>query len=181
MRDLAKPVLLSVGRVAPEKNLEAFLDANVPGTKVVVGDGPALARLRTGYTKVHFLGKLEGENLAAAYRSADCFVFPSKTDTFGLVVMRSLACGAPVAAYPVQGPIDILGPNGRGGEGNLVQPAGALDDDLETAIREALGVDRRAASRLGETFSWERATDLFEEAMRAAATTPKDADALVPT
>ncbi len=161
MRDLPKPVLLSVGRVSPEKNLEAFLDANVTGTKVVVGDGPALARLRANYPQVVFLGKLMGEDLAAAYRSADCFVFPSKTDTFGLVVIEALACGTPVAAYPVQGPIDILGPDGRGTGTPLAPPAGAVCDDLEQAIAMALTVDRAAAVSLAETFTWEHATDLF--------------------
>jgi glycosyltransferase involved in cell wall biosynthesis len=161
MRDLPKPVLLSVGRVAPEKNLEAFLDAKVPGTKVVVGDGPALEKLRSAYPRAVFLGKLTGEELAAAYRSADCFVFPSKTDTFGLVVIEALACGTPVAAYPVQGPIDILGPEGRGPAGSLSEPAGALGDDLDRTIVEALSVRRECAAVLGASFTWEHATDLF--------------------
>jgi glycosyltransferase involved in cell wall biosynthesis len=161
MRDLPRPVLLSVGRVAPEKNLEVFLDARVPGTKVVVGDGPALARLRADYPDVHFLGKLVGEDLAAAYRSADCFVFPSKTDTFGLVVIEALACGTPVAAYPVQGPVDILGPDGRGTGALLAAPAGAVSDDLDEAIAKALLADRSDAVSLGETFTWQHATDLF--------------------
>ncbi len=161
MRDLPRPILLSVGRMAPEKNLEAFLDAQVAGTKVVVGDGPALARLRASYPEVVFLGRLMGEDLAAAYRSADCFVFPSKTDTFGLVVIEALACGTPVAAYPVQGPIDILGPDGRGTGAVVAAPAGAVCDSLEQAIAEALLVDRADAISLAETFTWEYATDLF--------------------
>ena len=147
--------------MAPEKNLEAFLDAQVAGTKVVVGDGPALARLRASYPEVVFLGRLMGEDLAAAYRSADCFVFPSKTDTFGLVVIEALACGTPVAAYPVQGPIDILGPDGRGTGAVVAAPAGAVCDSLEQAIAEALLVDRADAISLAETFTWEYATDLF--------------------
>ena len=114
MLGLPGPVLLNVGRVAAEKNLEAFLDAPVPGTKVVVGDGPALAALQRRYPKAVFLGALAGEELASAYRAADCFVFPSRTDTFGLVIIEALACGVPVAAYPVAGPIDILGGEAAG-------------------------------------------------------------------
>ena len=109
MTALPGPVLLNVGRVAAEKNLEAFLQAKVPGNKVVVGEGPALATLQRKYPQVLFLGSLSGEELATAYRAADCFVFPSRTDTFGLVVIEALACGVPVAAYPVSGPVDILG------------------------------------------------------------------------
>lgn len=168
MRNLPKPVLLSVGRVAPEKNLEALLDADVPGTKVVVGDGPALARLRARYPEALFLGKLLGEELAAAYRSADCFVFPSKTDTFGLVVIEALACGTPVAAYPVQGPIDILGPDGRGTAESLSTAAGVLCNDLGTAIESACRIERGSAARLGEAYTWERATDLFVQVLSQA-------------
>ena len=157
-----------MGRVSPEKNLEAFLEAQVPGTKVVVGDGPALDRLRARYPEAHFLGKLLGEELAAAYRSADCFVFPSRTDTFGLVVIEALACGMPVAAYPVQGPIDILGPDGRGACGTLSEAAGVLNEDLGTAIEQACQIDRKAAAMLGETYTWERATDLFVEVLSQA-------------
>ena len=182
MRDLPKPVLLSVGRVAPEKNLEAFFDAKVAGTKVVVGDGPALAKLRASYPEVYFLGKLVGEDLAAAYRSADCFVFPSKTDTFGLVVIEALACGTPVAAYPVQGPIDILGSDGRGGAAHLPSPAGVLDHDLDRAIEQACLIERKAAAMLGETYTWEHATDLFASVLGdvLAASTAPAAPALEP-
>lgn len=168
MRDLPQPVLLSVGRVAPEKNLEAFLDAKAPGTKVVVGDGPALERLRAAYPDAVFLGKLTGEDLAAAYRSADCFVFPSRTDTFGLVVIEALACGTPVAAYPVQGPIDILGPDGRGPGSALPKPAGALSENLAAAISDALAVERGHAAMLGASYTWEHATDLFLKALGEA-------------
>jgi len=168
MKDLPRPVLLSVGRVAPEKNLEAFLDAKVPGTKVVVGDGPDLDKLRAHHPEARFLGKLEGDELASAYRSADCFVFPSMTDTFGLVVIEALACGVPVAAYPVPGPVDILGRDGRGSDDRVPEPAGALGEDLEDAIARALLVDRDAAARLGERFSWEHATDLFVAALLGA-------------
>ncbi len=157
---LPGPILLNVGRVAPEKNLAAFLEADVPGTKVVVGDGPALAELQQRHPQAVFLGPLAGEALAAAYRSADCFVFPSRTDTFGMVVIEALASGCPVAAYPVAGPIDILGPDGAG--------AGALDEDLAAAIRRALQLDRKDAAALGARFSWEVATDQFLDAIERA-------------
>lgn len=168
MAALPGPVLLNVGRVAPEKNLEAFLDVDVPGSKVVVGDGPALEGLRRRYPQVLFLGALAGEELASAYRAADCFVFPSLTDTFGLVVIEALACGVPVAAFPVTGPIDILGMDGLGAEELLDRPAGAVDRSLEHAIKRALGVGREAAARLGALYSWERATDQFLTTIAAA-------------
>jgi glycosyltransferase involved in cell wall biosynthesis len=169
--DLARlrgPVLLNVGRVAAEKNLRAFLDADVSGSKVVVGDGPALASLKRRYPHVLFLGALTGGALAGAYRAADCFVFPSLTDTFGLVVIEALACGLPVAGFPVSGPIDILGADGRGAEQRMPQAAGVLDRDLARAIDGALAVDRGAAASLGSRFSWSRATDQFEQALTFA-------------
>jgi glycosyltransferase involved in cell wall biosynthesis len=168
MAALPGPVLLNVGRVAAEKNLEAFLDTPAFGSKVVVGDGPALAALRRKYPQVLFLGALSGDALASAYRAADCFVFPSRTDTFGLVVIEALACGTPVAAYPVSGPIDILGADGRGVDQPLPQPAGVLDGSLELAIDGALAVERGAAASLGSRYSWDRATDQFEKAITFA-------------
>lgn len=161
MAALPGPILLNVGRVAPEKNLEAFLDADVAGSKVVVGDGPALESLRRRYPRVTFLGALSGEELASAYRTADCFVFPSLTDTFGLVIIEALACGVPVAAFPVTGPIDILGVDGCGVEARFDRPAGAVDRSLELAMARALTVGRDDAARLGALYSWERATDQF--------------------
>ena len=113
LADLQRPILLSVGRVAIEKNLESFLDAPVAGTKVVVGEGPALAQLQKQYPDAIFMGSF-GSELAQAYAAADVFVFPSKTDTFGLVMIEALACGVPVAGYPVPGPLDIIGAEGRG-------------------------------------------------------------------
>lgn len=175
MRDLPRPVLLNVGRVAPEKNLEAFLDAPIAGTKVIVGDGPALEALRVHYPDAVFLGNLAGEDLAAAYRSADCFVFPSLTDTFGLVVIEALACGVPVAAFPVTGPLDILGRDGRGADNSLDQPVGALDDDLCTAIETALRCDRQATADHGATHTWEHATDLFLDGIAGAAAPTREA------
>lgn len=157
---LPGPVQLTVGRVAVEKNIEAFLATDLPGTKVVVGDGPARAALEQRHPEVRFLGKLAGAELAAAYASADLFIFPSRTDTFGLVIIEALASGVPVAGYPVPGPLDILGADGRGQGG---QPLGALDEDLARAMRDALAsadpaACQREAHRL---YSWARCTDQF--------------------
>ena len=168
MADLPRPILLNVGRVAPEKNMEAFCELPTVGSKVVVGDGPALAEMRRRYPDVHFLGAKSGAALASAYRAANCFVFPSKTDTFGLVIIEALACGVPVAAYPVAGPLDILGVDGRG-EGQLSEtPVACLSDDLAQAVSGALGLDRQAAAAFGASFSWERATDQFLAAITHA-------------
>jgi len=168
MAALPGPVLLNVGRVAAEKNLEAFLDAPVAGSKVVVGDGPALPALRRRYPDATFLGALHGEELASAYRASDCFVFPSRTDTFGLVIIEALACGLPVAALPVTGPLDILGADGQGDDGFLTRPAGALCDDLASAIARALSLGRADAAALGARYCWDRATDQFEQALAVA-------------
>lgn len=163
--NLPRPILLNIGRVSAEKNLEAFLGMACPGSKVVVGDGPALEQLRTQFPDVHFLGAMAGEELASAYRSADCFVFPSRTDTFGLVVIEALASGLPVAAYPVAGPIDILGADGRGVENRLSMPAGAIDEDLSRATLRALGCRRKDAVALAGQYHWECATDQFLDAL----------------
>lgn len=154
-RGLARPILLNVGRVAVEKNLEAFLALETPGTKVVVGDGPALAELRARFPEVRFLGALSGEPLARAYAGADLFVFPSRTDTFGLVLVEALASGLPVAAYPVPGPLDVVGDSG----------AGVLDEDLARAVALALRIPRAAAIDRARAFSWEAAVDQFEAAL----------------
>ena len=144
------PIQLYVGRVAVEKNLEAFLKTDQPGTKVIVGDGPALSDLKARYPQAKFLGKRSGDDLARCYAGADVFVFPSKTDTFGLVMIEALACGTPVAAYPVPGPRDIL-----------TDEVGAMADDLNRAIAEALGRDRAACAAFGRQFSWHAATAQF--------------------
>lgn len=156
---LPRPIQLYVGRVAVEKNIEAFLDTRVRGTKIVVGDGPALKSLCTRYRDVHFLGALHGVELASAYASSDVFVFPSRTDTFGLVNIEALASGLPVAAYPVRGPLDILGPDGRGA--GLHGSIGALDEDLDQAIRAALAGDRRACVAEAQRYDWNRCTEQF--------------------
>jgi glycosyltransferase involved in cell wall biosynthesis len=160
MVDLPRPVLLNVGRVAPEKNIEAFLELDVPGSKVVVGGGPALDKLKALYPDVLFLGSKHGGELASTYAAADLFVFPSRTDTFGLVNIEALACGLPIAAYPVAGPLDIIGSDGRGmhGRGGLV---GALDEDLRAAVERALLADRAAAVREASHYSWESCTRRF--------------------
>jgi glycosyltransferase involved in cell wall biosynthesis len=177
---LPRPILLNVGRVAAEKNLEAFLDAQVPGTKVVVGDGPALETLRQRYPDAVFTGAMAGEELASAYRAADCFVFPSMTDTFGLVIIEALACGLPVAAYPVAGPLDILGEHGRGLDGEMPATIGALDGDLSAAIEKALRLDRQAAAVYGARFTWENATDQFVEAVCRSVRPKQDSPVLEP-
>jgi glycosyltransferase involved in cell wall biosynthesis len=168
LRAVIGPVLLYVGRVSAEKNLTAFFDAKVPGQKVVVGDGPLLAELKVRYPEVRFLGALSGEALARAYCSADVFVFPSRTDTFGLVLIEALACGLPVAAYPVAGPLDIIGPDGRGPLGDLPMTIGVLDKDLSWAIRRALRLDSLGAAIYGASYSWDKATDQFIAALEEA-------------
>jgi len=162
---LPRPIQLCVGRVAVEKNLEAFLSNTHPGTKVVVGDGPALSSLILKYPNAAFLGALHGEQLASAYASADVFVFPSKTDTFGLVMIEALASGVPVAAYPVPGPLDVLGEDGRGVIAGWNTPVGAVDETLEAAIAAALRCERAACADYARNFSWENSTAQFLSAL----------------
>ena len=150
---LPRPIFSYVGRIAVEKNIGAFLDLDLPGSKLVVGDGPQLAALRAAHPKVTFLGALFGEALAAAYRGADVFVFPSITDTFGLVLLEALACGTPVAAFPVTGPKDILA--------SADGPVGATDPDLRAAALRALNGDRAACRAHAERFSWAACADGF--------------------
>ncbi|WP_340265374.1 glycosyltransferase family 4 protein [Sphingobium mellinum] len=147
---LPRPIQLYVGRVAVEKNLEAFLANDHPGTKVVVGDGPARSTLERAYPDAHFLGAMFSADLAGVYAGADVFVFPSRTDTFGLVMIEALACGTPVAGYPVTGPIDIITPD-----------SGALSDRIEDAIAAALLCDSKACVAYGRSFSWERSVQEF--------------------
>lgn len=148
--DLEGPILLYVGRVAVEKNIEAFLACDYPGNKVVVGDGPARSSLEAKFPDAVFLGKRTGTELAGCYAGADVFVFPSRTDTFGLVMIESLACGTPVAAYPVPGPLDIL-----------EEHVGAMSENLERAIDAARYCDRKECAAFGAAFSWEAATRQF--------------------
>ncbi len=141
---LKRPILLNAGRVAVEKNLLAFLDLPVTGTKVIVGDGPQLDDLRRDYREAVFTGYLFGEALSEALTAADVFVFPSKTDTFGLVMLEALSCGTPVAAFPVEGPIDVI----------TSTDAGALDHDLAAAIHVALKCTPANCISFAERFSW---------------------------
>ena len=145
------PIYLYVGRVAVEKNIDAFLQLDLKGSKWVVGEGPELARLKKQYPDVHYLGVLTQDELAQVYSSADVFVFPSLTDTFGLVLLEALACGTPVAAYPVTGPIDVIGDS----------PAGAMDTDLARACERALSIAPEVARAHAEQFSWRACTQEF--------------------
>jgi glycosyltransferase involved in cell wall biosynthesis len=166
---LAHPIQLYVGRVAVEKNIEAFLDNSHPGSKVVVGDGPALDTLRARYPQVIFTGALEGDALASAYSSADVFVFPSLTDTFGLVMIEALASGVPVAGFPVHGPLDIIGPEGRGTVAGFDAPIGAVADDLGTAIERALQCKSADCVAYAQHFTWDVSYQQFVSAVSAIA------------
>jgi glycosyltransferase involved in cell wall biosynthesis len=150
-----KPVFLCVGRIAVEKNLEAFLDLDLPGTKVIVGDGPARPELERAYPQAVFLGALHGEALAAVYAAADVFVFPSRTDTFGLVLLEALASGLPVAAFPVTGPSDVIG----------TAPVGVLRDDLREACLAALDIPRADCVAFAAQHSWEASARAFIDNM----------------
>jgi glycosyltransferase involved in cell wall biosynthesis len=162
--DLPRPIFLNVGRLAVEKNLEAFLKLDLPGTKVVVGDGPARARLQKAYPEVRFLGERFGVELAEIFASADAFVFPSRTDTFGVVLIEALASGLPVAAYPVTGPLDVIGDSG----------AGALDEDLGAACLAALEIPREQARARSLDFTWrESARQFVEHVTRLKAQAPE--------
>jgi glycosyltransferase involved in cell wall biosynthesis len=169
--DLPRPIQLYVGRIAVEKNIEAFLASSVPGTKVLVGDGPARELLARRYPDARFLGALQAEALAGAYRAADVFVFPSLTDTFGLVMIEALASGTPVAAFPAPGALDIVGLDGRGAGGRSPRAIGGLDDDLEAAITRALAADRNACAAEGSRYSWSACTDQFLAALQPIART----------
>jgi glycosyltransferase involved in cell wall biosynthesis len=156
--DCPGPVFLYVGRVAVEKNLPAFLSLELPGTKVVVGDGPARQDLERQYSQVRFLGALAGEDLARVYASADVFVFPSLTDTFGIVLLEALASGIPIAAFPVTGPVDVIGSSG----------CGVIDTDLRKAALAALEIPRNRCRAHGETFTWGESARQFFSHIKAA-------------
>ncbi|MFG5118948.1 glycosyltransferase family 4 protein [Methylorubrum sp. POS3] len=169
---LPRPIFLSVGRLAVEKNLSAFLDLDLPGSKVVVGDGPDRARLQAMAPDAHFLGALTGEALARAYAGADAFVFPSLTDTFGIVLLEALASGVPVAAFPVTGPLDVIGGTG----------AGALDTDLRAAALAALNVPRARCRQEALRYTWaESANQFFDNIVLAHAVGPMHARRRVAT
>jgi glycosyltransferase involved in cell wall biosynthesis len=152
----ARPIFLYAGRLAIEKNIRAFLDLDLPGTKWVVGGGPQKKELERRYRHVRFFGSVGTEDLARYYGQADCFVFPSKTDTFGLVMVEALAAGVPVAAYPVPGPLDVV-----------TDPSvGVLDEDLRTACLEAMSRDPADCRRHAETFTWAECARQFRETLQ---------------
>ena len=148
---MKQPIWLNVGRVAVEKNIAAFLDTPLEGTKVIVGDGPQLEALKEKHKDAHFLGVKQGEELAACFANADCFVFPSLTDTFGLVILEAMAAGTPVAGFNVPGPSDLIPGTG----------AGAVNDDLAIACREALACSREVSRTYAETYSWRACAEQF--------------------
>jgi glycosyltransferase involved in cell wall biosynthesis len=150
---LPRPIHLFVGRVSYEKNIEAFLQLDLPGSKVVCGVGPLLDRLKSRYPNVTWLPIMDRPSLAKVYCSADLFVFPSRADTFGLVILEAMACGTPVAAYPVEGPLDVIGDS----------DAGVMHEDLGVACSRAIQIDRAAPLRRAEQFDWSQVTDQFLE------------------
>jgi glycosyltransferase involved in cell wall biosynthesis len=149
--NLPRPIFMTVGRVAVEKNLEAFLASDLPGSKVVIGDGPQRAELQRRYPTAKFLGEKTGKDLTAHLAAADVFVFPSRTDTFGVVQLEALACGTPVAAFPVTGPLDVIADH----------PVGALDLDLRSACIRALGISRESCRSFALERSWENSARQF--------------------
>jgi glycosyltransferase involved in cell wall biosynthesis len=165
---LPRPVFLCVGRVAVEKNLEAFLALDLPGTKLIVGDGPALIALAAKYPQAVFFGARQGEALAEAYAGADVFVFPSRTDTFGLVLLEALASGLPVAAFPVTGPRDVIG----------AAPVGALSEDLRSACLSALTISPQACLAFAEKHGWEASARAFVENISNVRTFDPESDAV---
>jgi len=149
--DFPRPIFMTVGRVAVEKNLEAFLSLRLPGTKVVIGTGPAQAELKRKFPDAKFLGQLDNGILAAHLAAADVFVFPSRTDTFGIVQLEALASGVPIAAFPVTGPKDVVGDN----------PVGVLNEDLAAACMAALWISRDACREFALRYSWENSARQF--------------------
>jgi glycosyltransferase involved in cell wall biosynthesis len=156
--ELPRPLLLFVGRVSYEKNISAFLDIGFPGTKVVCGVGPVEAQLKQRYPHVRWVGLLPRDELSQLYAAADAFVFPSHADTFGLVMVEAMACGTPVAAFPVDGPLEVLGRKDETGR----TLGGAMQDDLRQACHEALRVSREEARARALDFSWAHASRVFE-------------------
>jgi len=149
--DLPRPIFMNIGRIAIEKNLDAFLSLDLPGTKVVIGHGPQEAELAARYPDAVFLGAMSGETLATHLAAADVFVFPSLTDTFGIAQLEALACGVPVAAFPVTGPMDVIGD----------APVGALREDLRQACLDALTASRAACRAHALGYSWHRSASQF--------------------
>jgi glycosyltransferase involved in cell wall biosynthesis len=148
---LKRPIFMTIGRVAVEKNLDAFLSLDLPGSKAIIGRGPEEERLQKQYPDTTFFGSLSDESLASHLAAADVFVFPSRTDTYGVVQLEALACGVPVAAFPVTGPIDVI----------TGHPIGVLNEDLKTACLEALTVSRDACRDFALTRSWDNSARQF--------------------
>ena len=163
LMNLPRPIFLTVGRVAVEKNLEEFLKLDLPGTKLVVGDGPDRARLTKTYPDAVFAGAKHGEELADIYAAADVFVFPSRTDTFGLVLLEALASGLPVAAFPAAAPRDVIGG----------APVGVLDEDLKAACLRALALDRAACRDFAHGLTWEATARTFVKHVTEATQKPR--------
>jgi 1,2-diacylglycerol 3-alpha-glucosyltransferase/glucuronosyltransferase len=149
--DLPRPIFMTMGRVAVEKNLEAFLSLDLPGSMVVIGDGPQKAELEHKFPRAHFLGEKKGRDLSSHLAAADVFVFPSLTDTFGVVQLEALACGTPVAAFPVTGPLDVIADH----------PIGAIDNDLRVACLRALEMSRKTCRNFALERSWENSARQF--------------------
>jgi glycosyltransferase involved in cell wall biosynthesis len=167
--NLPRPIFLSLGRVSREKNLEAFLSLDLPGSKVVVGGGPQLEEYKARFPGVTFTGPKSGDDVARHFSAADVFVFPSRFDTFGLVLLESIACGTPVAAFPVRGPADVI----------TSPDAGVLSEDLRDAALSALALDRSKARQAALPYSWRAATEQFQshlapQGLAAALLTGKD-------
>lgn len=150
--DLPRPIFMCVGRVAVEKNIDAFLCLDLPGSKVIVGDGPQRKQLQSKYPDAHFVGMKRGEELARYFAASDVFVFPSRTDTFGLVLLEALASGVPVAAYPVTGPLDVIDD----------APVGVLDDDLTVAAIKALNINPERCREFAMQYTWENSMKQFQ-------------------
>ena len=163
--DFPRPIFLYAGRLAVEKNIEAFLSLDLPGTKLVAGDGPARKKLEASFPQARFLGVKSSAELATLYASADVFVFPSRTDTFGIVLLEAMACGLPVAAFPVPGPNDVVGTSG----------AGVLDEDLRAAAMAALEIDREVPRAHALKFTWENCARQFLDNIAIARGTPPTA------
>lgn len=167
-RDLPQPVFICVGRVATEKNLPAFLKLDLPGTKMIVGDGPALNDLKARFPDTVFVGKKEGAALARIYASADIFVFPSRTDTFGLVLLEAISSGLPVAAFPVPGSSDVVGATG----------AGILSEDLHAACIKALEMPAFDPEKVLKAFTWNACADIFENVLASTSSVTQSAGSL---
>ena len=156
LKDCERPFSLFVGRVSYEKNIDAFLDLKLQGTRIVCGVGPLEAQLKARYPNVVWMGVLPRDELAKVYAAADVFVFPSRNETFGLVMLEAMACGTPVAAYPVDGPLQVLGEGGSSAMG------GVLDEDLDAAVQQALTISRASARQRAESFGWPMTVAMFK-------------------